>query len=128
MPNFELTILPNRYSVCQLPAGAPIPDWAQGDDLLAIIRTADELTIVCEAAKPPADVRIEKGWRVFKVAGPLDFSMVGVLSSLTGTLAEIGVAIFALSTFDTDYILVKGTQLEEAEQALLNAGHSIKHL
>jgi len=124
MPSFELKLLPGVYAVCQLPADAPVPAWARGDDFLAIIRTPDELTVVCEGANIPSDVRAERGWRALKIAGPLEFSMVGVLASLSGALAQAGVSIFALSTFDTDYLLVKKAQVETAIQALENAGHT----
>ncbi len=125
METFILTILPGEYAICQLPPEVAIPGWVQGKDLLAMIRTADELTIVCEAANIPTDVRSEPGWRALKVAGPLDFAMVGVLASLSNTLAQASVSIFALSTYDTDYLLVKEAQLEIAIQALARAGHKI---
>jgi len=127
---FDLTLLPSEYSICQLPPedATPAPAWARGDDLLALIRTPDEYTVVCEDAKIPEDVRVEPGWRALKVAGPLEFSMVGVLASLSGTLAQAGVSIFALSTFDTDYLLVKKNQTERAIQALKSAGHIVDYL
>ncbi|MBL7164784.1 MAG: ACT domain-containing protein [Anaerolineales bacterium] len=125
---FELFLFPGEYIVCQLPPDAPVPAWGQGENLLAFIRTPDELTVVCEEVNIPTDVRAEPGWRVLKVAGPLEFSMVGVLASLSGVLAQAGASIFALSTFDTDYLLVKAAQLEAAIQALENAGHTVDHL
>jgi len=124
--DFDLTLLPNEFTVCQLSPDAPVPTWAQGDDLLALIRTPDEFTVVFEGTKPSEDVRFEPGWRALKVAGPLEFSLVGVLASLSSTLADVGVSIFALSTFDTDYLLVKEIQLEAATKALESAGHTVK--
>ena len=126
---FTLEVLLNEYTICQFPPDAPIPydTWAQGGDLTALIRTPVELTLVCQGDNIPANVRNEPGWRAIKVAGPLEFSMVGVLASLSSTLAQAGVSIFVLSTFDTDYLLVKAAQLEEAIQAFLAAGHQIEH-
>lgn len=128
MPSFQLTLLPNKYTICQLPPDASIPAWARGDHLLAIICTPDELTVVCDGVDIPTNVRAEPGWRAFKVAGPLEFSMVGVLASLSGALAQASVSIFALSTFDTDYLLVKEARLETAIQALEKAGHTVNRL
>ncbi len=124
-----LEVLFNEYTICQLPPDAPIPydAWAQGGDLTAFINTPDELTLVCQSDRIPADVRNEPGWRAIKVAGPLEFSMVGVLASLASTLAKAGVSIFVLSTFDTDYLLVKAAHVAEAIQAFQAAGHQIEH-
>ena len=69
--------------------------------------------------------QVERGWRAICVAGPLDFALVGVLASLSGTLASAGVSIFAISTFDTDYILVKEDMLGAAREALAAAGHQV---
>jgi hypothetical protein len=93
--------------------------------LLAIVRSADELSIVCEESKVPMDVKTERGWRVLKVLGPLDFSLVGILSDLANALAKAGVSIFAISTYDTDYVLVKQDQLDVALFALREAGHEV---
>ena len=123
---FTLALLPGDFIICRLPAEAPFPDWARGENLLALIRTADELSVVCEETDElPDDVRVEGDWRALKVGGPLDFSLVGVLAELTGALAQAGVSIFALSTFDTDYLLVKSADLPDACEALNQAGHQI---
>ncbi|MCK5430181.1 MAG: ACT domain-containing protein, partial [Anaerolineales bacterium] len=103
----NIHILPGLFAVCRLPAQAPSPEWAQSDELLAFTRTRDEFSIVCAEEQIPANVTAERGWRILKVVGPLDFSLVGVLASLAVPLADAGVSIFALSTYDTDYILVK---------------------
>ena len=128
MHNFRLMLLPNQYAICQLPPDAANPAWARGGDLLALIRTFDELTVVCEGVDIPADVRAEPGWRALKVAGPLDFSMIGVLASLSGTLAQADVSIFVISTFNTDYLLLKDVQLETAIRALESQGHTVNSL
>lgn len=91
----------------------------------SVTRTANELSIVCEEAGVPGDVKHERGWRCLKLVGPLDLGLVGVLLSVLQPLAGAGVAIFALSTFDTDYVLVLGSQLEKAVAALRDAGHHV---
>jgi hypothetical protein len=121
----NLTVLPDRMSVCRLAPGAPLPDWA-GGTLTALTRTPDELSIVCAEQRVPDGVRAENGWRALKVAGPLDFGLTGVLAALAGPLAAAKISIFALSTFDTDYLLVKETALTAATQALRRAGHHIQ--
>jgi hypothetical protein len=121
----SLSVLPVRLSVCRLVPGAPIPDWV-GGELTAITRTADELSIVCDQQRVPDGVKAEKGWRAFKVAGPLDFGLTGVLAALAAPLAAAKISIFALSTFDTDYLLVKEKSMTAAVQALRDAGHRIQ--
>lgn len=111
--------------MCQLPAEARVPEWALGGSLLSVTRTADELSIVCEESRVPADVRSEKDWVALKMEGPFPFAMTGVLASFIGPLAVAGVSIFSVSTFDTDYVLVKRAQLEVAIQALAAAGHMV---
>jgi hypothetical protein len=90
------------------------------------MRTKDELTVVCEEAGVPTGIQVEKGWRSLKVLGPLEFTMVGVLATLAATLAAADVSIFALSSYDTDYFLVKEDDLDRAKQALVAAGHRLK--
>lgn len=120
-----LTLLSGPLAVCRLPAGAPLPPWALGGELSSITRTADELSIVCrEAAVPPA-VQAEGGWVALKVTGPLDFALTGVLAALSVPLAQAGIPLFVLSTYDTDYLLVKQTRLEEAAAALRAQGHTV---
>jgi hypothetical protein len=115
-------ILPDRLAVCRLPADAPFPEWTRPGDLLALVRTRDELSIVCAERYVPPEVRAERGWRAVMVQGPLEFSLTGVLASLAVPLARAGVSVFALSTFDTDYVLVKEDALDRAVAALTGAG------
>lgn len=121
-----LSILAGRYTICRLGAGEAVPDWAQpapgAGRFVSITRTGDELSIVCAEAAVPDRVRSDRGWRVLAVEGPLDFSLTGVLAALTAPLAEARVAVFALSTFDTDYLLVKDERLAPAVEALARAG------
>lgn len=125
MPTLDLTLLDPILAVCRLEPGAAVPDWALRGAFTSITRTAEELSIVCEADAVPGDVRRETGFRALKVAGPLDFSLSGILAALAVPLADAGVSVFALSTFDTDYLLVREAQLETALRALRAAGHRI---
>lgn len=111
--------------MCRLPADAAVPDWAGQGSFFAVTRTRDELSIVVPQAQAPSDARQERDFRALKVAGPLDFSAVGVLASLTGPLAQAGISLFALSTFDTDYVLVRERDLPRALAALRAAGHTV---
>ena len=120
--DLPLVILPERLAVCRLPADTALPDWARPGDLLALVRTADELSIVCTERYVPPEVRAERGWRAIQVQGPLEFSMVGVLASIAVPLARVGISIFVLSTFDTDYVLVKEDALDRAVSALTQSG------
>lgn len=127
IPNYSLTLalLPDRLMVCRLPAKAQIPDWVKFGDISALIRTRDEFSILCEDGAVPEGILAERGWRALKVSGPLEFSMVGVLASLAMPLAQAGVSIFVVSTYDTDYVLVKEFALPNALLVLCQAGHSI---
>lgn len=121
-----LKLLQGHYTIVQLPADEPVPRWAQGQEFMAIVRTSDEFSVVCETESVPDDVRSERGWRVLGVIGVLDFSLVGILADLSNQLASAGVSIFVVSTFNTDYILVKQNQLRNALVALRQAGHCIE--
>jgi len=112
--------------VARLPADADIPAWALDAPFFSINRTPDELSILCPARFVPNGTQSEDGWRCLQVAGPLDFGLVGVLASLLGPLQQAGVSVFVLSTYDTDYLLVKQAQLTMALDALRAAGHTIK--
>jgi len=122
----KLQLLPDTYAVCRLEKNAPAPDWGTRGLFSSITRTEEELSVVCPDAHVPDGVRRQGGWRVLKVEGPLDFSLTGVLASLTAPLAREGISVFALSTYETDYLLVKTEQLEKAIQALRGEGYEIK--
>ena len=114
-----LSVLPNQLAVCKLNADAQIPEWALNPAVLtSITRTRDELSIVCPQANVPAGIQTETGWKALKVEGPLDFSLTGILASLANPLAEAKISIFAISTFDTDYVLVKEENLAAAVKIL----------
>ena len=118
----ELMILPQSLAVCFLPPAAPFPQWALSGDLLALTRTKDELSVVCSERLVPSDIIAERNWRAIQVAGPLDFSLVGILASIASPLAQAGISIFAISTYQTDYILLKEDSLAQACKTLAQAG------
>ena len=121
----DLTVERWDLAVCQLPENAPIPEWASRATFQAFLRTPGELTVVCDASVVPDDVRSQKGWRCFRLKGPIPFTETGVLSSIAVPLAAANIGIFVLSTFDTDYVLVAGRQLDNASRALVAAGHRV---
>ena len=125
MRPLALTLEPWDLAVCRLDPAAPVPDWATRGGFHAVTRTPRELSIVCATADVPAGVRAEKGWRCFALRGPIAFEETGVLSSIAAPLAAAGIGIFALSTFDTDYVLVKSENAEAARRALESAGHGV---
>lgn len=113
----KLNLLPEQLAVCRLLPDAPLPDWLTSG-WQSVTRTAEELSIVCEAQHVPESVQCEKPWRAFAVEGPLDFSEVGILARLSGALADARISLFAVSTFDTDYLLVRAADVDAAARAL----------
>jgi hypothetical protein len=121
--NLALSLLSATFAICRLGPEADIPSWALDGEFFSVTRTQEELSLVCLQEKVPENIRCEKDFRCFKVGGPLDFSLTGILSSLTVPLAQAGVSVLALSTFDTDYLLVKEAQVDRAVQKLSQAGY-----
>jgi len=121
-----LDVLPETLAVCRLPADTPLPAWATGPALfLTISRTAEELSITTAQAVVPPDVRCERDYRALRVHGTLPPNLVGILLSIAEPLAQAGLSIFAISTYDTDYVLVKARDLPAALEALRRAGHKV---
>ena len=123
---FDLTVLPGSFAIVHLAADAPFPRWAAQGNFFSVTRTSDDVSVVCAEDQVPKDVRAEASWRILKVKGPFALSEVGVLAGLSAPLAEAKVSLFAISTFDTDYLLVNEKQLLAAIAALRGAGHRIK--
>lgn len=121
----QLLVLPDRYAMCRLEPGAPFPPWPFAGDLFAVVRTSEELSVLCPEEAVPPGTRCEPGWRCLRVAGTLEFGTIGVLAALTAPLVQAGVSVLAVSTFDTDYLLVKQGQLESALAALRRRGHQV---
>lgn len=126
MPALRLAVEPGRLAVCRLGAHVPLAGWMWTGALASVTRRSDELSVVCGEAGVPAGVEAETGWRALTVEGPLDFALTGVLSSLAAPLADAGVSIFVLSTFETDVLLVQDAALEGAVAALRAAGHTVE--
>jgi len=121
-----LQLLAGTFAVVRLPPGAGLPWWAANSEgFLSFTRTSAETSIVCDDRRVPAGVQAERGFRALRVEGPLSFSAVGVLASIAQPLAEAGVSIFVISTFDTDYLLVQAATLNRSVRALRDAGHSV---
>ena len=120
-----LTVLPETLAICRLSVDAAVPEWAMIGEFVSITHTADELSIVCAEENVPAEVKADRGWRALKVAGPLDLALTGVLAALTDPLANAQINLFAVSTFDTDYLLVKGYNLTRAGEVLRQSGHTV---
>ncbi len=120
------SLLPGQYALARLAPESPAPVWAfASHGFASVTRTADELSVVCLADLVPAGVKSDGGWCCLKLKGPFAFDQVGILASFAVPLAQSGVGIYAISTFDTDYILVKENQRDLAIKSLLSAGHFI---
>ena len=121
----ELTVLPQDLSVCRIGTLEEI-DWSGGPCFVG--KTDQELSLVCETGRVPARALArEDGWRAFRIEGVLDFSMVGVLAEISSALAGRGISIFALSTYNTDYIMTKSEQLAAALRVLEDMGWQIRN-
>ena len=120
-----MKLLKEKYGVCRLDKNELIPEWAQNSDFFSITKTCDELSIVCFQDDIPNNINCEKDWRILKIEGPLDFSLIGILASISTILAQKGISIFAISTYDTDYILVKNKDLDITIQSLINERYEV---
>ena len=111
--------LPDRLAVARLAPGDGVPGWLDWSDTpVSATRTGEELSILCREDRVPESVKAERGWRAFKVEGPLEFSLFGILARIAVPLAQARVSIFAISTYDTDYVLVRDDDLRRAVEAL----------
>lgn len=126
----KLEILPDRYAICRLDPREAVPEWTKdadpgADAFVSITRTSEELSIVCRDLEIPEHVEKECGWRCMRVAGKLDFNLVGVIAELTKHFADAAVSVFVVSTFDTDYLLIQDMNWSRAVDALLENGHVV---
>ena len=124
--HLKLTIQSYTLAICRLDPAADLPAWIVGSRFCAITRTDEELSVVCDQALVPAASACQRDWRCLKVAGPLDFALTGILARLAAPLADAGIPVFAISTYDTDYLLVKADQLAAAVAALRAAGCTVR--
>jgi len=117
--------LPGVYAIVRLAPDAAVPDWASRGDFTSITRTADELSIVCPTENLPDDVASSQRWTCLKLQGPFPFSLTGVLLSFIEPLSSNGIPIFAISTYDTDYVLIQEEFAGAAVNVLREAGHEL---
>jgi uncharacterized protein len=120
-----LSVVGDVFAVARLEPDQDLPEWALDGPFASVTRTEDEMSVVCSEDRVPAGVLHEGGWRCLGVVGQLDFSLAGVIASLADPLAAVGVPIFVISTYDSDYLLVKDERLERAVEALSDAGHTV---
>jgi hypothetical protein len=113
-----LSILPDSFAICRFENTTKVPQWVFESSFYSINKTTDELSIVCNQALVPADVKKVENWRAFKIEGQLDFSLTGIIASLSKPLAENKIPIFVVSTYDTDYILVQSNYFSQAKEVL----------
>ncbi len=126
-PTYTLNRYPETLAVVRLPAGAELPAWAEASSILSITATATETSVVCAGRNVPTKTRHQKPFTAFEVQGPLDFALTGVLAALLTPLAEAGISVFTLSTFDTDWILVPTAEADRAEEEWRRRGHETAH-
>jgi hypothetical protein len=121
----NISTLKDSYAICKLDPNSDVPGWAQEGDFYSISRTTNELSIICDRRNIPENVNCEHNWRVLMIEGPFEFGEIGILNSITKPLAEAKISLLTISTFDTDYILIKEIYFAEAIKSLENAGHII---
>lgn len=124
----RLSALEDQLAICRLAPDSEVPGWATEAWFVSVTRTPDELSIVCPEPYIPDEITREDGWRALAIEGPLDFSLVGILASVATTLAEAGLSVFAISTYDTDYLLVQEDALATAVAVLRESGHGVSGL
>ncbi|MGO4387103.1 ACT domain-containing protein [Microvirga sp. 2YAF29] len=125
MPSLTLSLIPETYAICRLPAGQEVKAPSHGSFRL-LVHAVEETTMVCPASEAPAGAQIDSGWRCFRILQNFDFSTPGILASVLQPLAQAGIGIFATSTFSTDYVLVKSADHERAVEVMREAGHTVE--
>jgi hypothetical protein len=121
----RLTVLGEQLAICRLAPASPLPPWATAGAFWSVTRTPDELSVVCLEALVPTGVAASRGWRAIKFDGPVPLDQTGILSSVTAPLAAARISVFALGTFDADYVLIPSDQRAGAIAALERAGHTV---
>ena len=123
MQKLTLQKLDQHLSICRLPGNSQVPSWVPEGGFWSVTRSEEEVSIVCESQYVPDGIRADPGWKAFRVKGFLEFSLTGVLSSLLQPLADAEISVFAISTFNTDYLLIKDERVEDAQQVLSTVCH-----
>jgi hypothetical protein len=123
-----LSVVEGQYAIAKLAPDSAIPDWAMCGPFFSVTRSTDELSLVVAETSLPAEIEASRNWHMLRVHGPFAFNEVGVLAALANPLARLGVGIFVLSTYDTDYLLVQREDIPVAVETLEHAGHRILQL
>jgi len=125
--NLGFTLLKDTYCIYRFDAGSPFPYWLDNSDFYSVTKTHDELSVVSKQVETKHDdrIRTDRNWRILKINGPLQLSQIGIIADISELLKRNEIPIFEISTFDTDYILVRKNDLEKAVLALAEAGHQI---
>ena len=121
-----VTLLPESFAICHLDPSGGIPAWAAKGEFFSITRTPGEVSVIVSQMSVPEGTQQDSGWRCFRVEGPLPLSEIGVLASLAAPLSQASVSLFALSTYDTDYLMVKEDAVERAKRAFVGSGHVVR--
>ena len=125
MHELRLSVLPGEFSICRRDANTPLEPWMSRGSFSSITRTATELSIVVESPHVPEGVKREDDHAMIRFEGPLPFDLIGILASVLTPLAEAGISVFVVSSFDLDYVLLKRSRLAQAVAVLRTAGHSV---
>ena len=125
-PCLLLIELDGAYGIARLGPSEVVPDWANGSGFVSVSRSDEELSVVCRADRIPEDIRHDSGWSCFKFQGPFDFGETGIMLSVIKPLSEEGIGVFVVSTFDTDYLLVKAVSRVRVVELLAEAGHTVR--
>ena len=125
MEKLKLKLLDGIYAVCRFEDSDKVPSWVNEKEFFSVTKTEDEISVVMLQDKISSDVKAEKDWRILKVEGTLDFSLIGILAKISEILAKNSISIFVISTFNTDYILVKEEKVEKAILVLSEEGYEI---
>ena len=119
----QLRTLPDSYAIVRLEPGSELPEWVDNGPFRSVTRTDHEVSVVCRDPDVPEGESVDRGWTVLEMIGPLHFSLTGVIASLVEPLAAAEIPIFVICTFETDYVLVRSSDLARAADALESAGH-----
>lgn len=124
--NLTFILLSDKYSIYRFRREAILPDWIYSSEFYSITQTTDELSVIATQSEIILDnAVINNDWRILKIAGPLDFSLIGIIADVSGIFKKKRISIFAISTFDTDYIMIKEKDLNPGLEALRENGHKI---
>ena len=126
--NYYLIVLKNVYSICRFDTNSPVPEWVSRSDFYSITKSRDELSVVCNQAviEPDEKFLLDKDWRCFKIDSILDLSLTGIIAGISVVLKDSKIPIFSISTYNTDYILVKKHDLERAIVSLRKNGYKVR--